>query len=70
MKNTNMAWSSQIKKFILEIRSTINVKFTHISEYDILSKTNLIYIIIALWIDHILIKEAIKKIKPLDLGNS
>ena len=35
-------------KFLLKIRPKINVTFTHISEYDILSKTHLIYIMIAL----------------------
>ena len=61
---------SQMKKFLLEIQPKINVTFTHISEYDILSETNLIYTTIAWWIDHILIKKAIKKIEHLGLGNS
>ena len=38
---------SQMKKFLLEIQPKINVTFTHISEYDILSETNLIYTTIA-----------------------
>ena len=37
-----------MKKFLLKIRPKINVTFTRILEYDILSKTNLIYIMIAL----------------------
>lgn len=37
-----------MKKFLLKIRPKINVAFTRISEYDILSKTDFIYIIIAL----------------------
>ena len=47
MKNINMACISQIKKFLLKIRPKINVTFTPISEYDILSETNLIYTTIA-----------------------